>query len=109
MTAPEIETAPAPVRLLACGKPACSIDGCNEHAAVRGLCGRHDYRASKYGDPHWEAPPRMPRRPRRTGPPPPRLCIEDGCMEPTYARSRCQPHFMTWFLDSIPSECYSPT
>lgn len=105
MTAVEVET--PEVRLLACGKPACVIDGCDEHATIRAMCGRHDYRVLKYGDPHWQAPPRVTKVYQRKGPPPARVCTVDGCQSGTFGNHLCQPHFVAEFLDSIPAGCFS--
>lgn len=105
MTAAEVEA--DSVRLLACGKPACSVEGCDEHAAIRGMCGPHDYRVLRYGDPHWQAPPREKKVYQRKGPPPPRTCVVGDCDGPTFGKHLCQAHFVAEFLDNIPAGCFS--
>jgi hypothetical protein len=67
------------------------------------MCGPHDYRVLRYGDPHWQAPSRERKVYQRKGPPPQRICTIHGCDAPTFRKHMCQAHAVAHFLDSIPA------
>lgn len=64
------------------------MDGCDRPVNARGLCKRHYYRWSRYGDPLGTPPPRIP-NPRRAKIP----CSVDGCDGDYYAHELCEAHY----------------
>lgn len=87
----------------------CQVDGCERESRIRGVCGPHDYRILIHGDPHYSGPdPHAVRRPRADRRPQPRkVCLEPGCGLLVFSAHRCQPHFVTAYLDAIPAGCYA--
>lgn len=85
----------------------CLIDGCPRESRIRGCCGQHDYRILHFGDPFLTRS-NQPRQ-QRTGTAvrAPMLCIEPGCGKAPFAHRRCQPHYVTAYLDAIPAGCYA--
>lgn len=69
----------------------CSVPDCGRPVNARGLCKRHYYRFSRYGDPLGTPPPRAPK------PPKPKLpCTIEGCDLPQYGRGWCENHYARW-------------
>lgn len=64
----------------------CSIEGCEDHATVRGWCHRHYQRWREHGDP--QAPVKERPLSKATGP-----CTVEGCERPLLAKGLCRLHY----------------
>jgi len=74
----------------------CSVETCNDLAAVRGWCRNHYKHWHRYGDP-------LPqnRRPGGVGKPG-GTCSIEGCEEPFYCRTWCVNHYGRWQRNGDP-------
>lgn len=66
----------------------CSILDCGRSVNARGVCKRHYYRLSRYGDPLGVPAVRTPRPPK-----PKAACSIDECDVVVYARGLCEKHY----------------
>lgn len=66
----------------------CSVGGCDSPLFGRGWCNMHYSRWRRYGDLHYERPPR--------------ICSVNGCELPHKSRGWCGKHYLRWYKRGDP-------